>query len=60
MFFKKFCIATRTIKAPDFDKKSGAFLTFYANSHWLQICFGDNLGTAPIFVNFAAWKNRTF
>ena len=35
-----------TIIIPDFGKKSGIFLTFYVNSHWLQICFGDSLGIA--------------
>ena len=38
--------ASATIKTPDFDKKSGVFLTFYANLRWLQICFGDSLGIA--------------
>ena len=38
--------ASATKIIPDFDKKSGIFLTFYVNSHWLQICFGDSLGIA--------------
>ena len=38
--------ASATKIIPDFDMKSGIFLTFYANSHWLQICFGDSLGIA--------------
>ena len=38
--------ASATKIIPDFGKKSGIFLTFYVNSHWLQICFGDSLGIA--------------
>ena len=38
--------ASATKIIPDFDMKSGIFLTFCANSHWLQICFGDSLGRA--------------
>ena len=38
--------ASATKIIPDFGKKSGIFLAFYVNSHWLQICFGDSLGIA--------------
>ena len=52
--------ASATIKAPDFDKKSGAFLTFCGMYVYRNYDRGDNLGTVPIFVIFAIRKNRTF
>ena len=48
--------ASATKIIPDFDKKSGISLTFCANSHWLQICFGDSLGIAQN----QGWKNPNF
>ena len=48
--------ASATIKTPDFNMKSGVFLTFYANLRWLQICFGDSLGIAQN----RGWENPNF
>ena len=42
--------ASATIKTPDFDKKSGVFLTF-----WLEM----KLGQKPFWVNFGSLGQKT-
>ena len=51
---------TRTKIIPDFDKKSGIFLTFHGMQVYRNYDRGDNLGTVPIFVISAIRKNQTF
>lgn len=57
MFFKKFCIATRTIKTPDFYTKSGAFLTFWRKMGRSKMPWGIAAGIVP---KNAFSENREF
>ena len=44
-FFEKSYKNTRTIKTPDFDKKSGAFLTFLGIFWTLKLAWGSLWGS---------------
>ena len=56
-FFEKSYKNTRTIKAPDFDKKSGAFLTFWRKMGRSKMPWGIAAGIVP---KNAFSENREF
>ena len=49
--------ASATIKAPDFDKKSGVFLTFWRKIGWFKMPWGIAAGIVP---KNAFSENREF
>ena len=58
-FFEKSYKNTRTIKTPDFDKKSGAFLTFLGFFWTLKLAWGY-FGVHAKIPFFEDAKIRTF
>ena len=52
--------ASATIKTPDFDKKSGVFLTFWSEMEYSKIPVGLAVGLAPILAKLNEEINPTF
>ena len=52
--------ASATIKTPDFDKKSGVFLTFWYKMKHPEIPVGLAVGLAPFLAKLDEVKNPTF
>ena len=62
--FKTWCIVSTNgryaIKTPDFDKKSGVFLTFWYKMKHPEIPVGLAVGLAPFLAKLDEVKNPTF
>ena len=52
--------ASATIKTPDFDKKSGVFLTFWGKMKDHKKPVGLAVGLAPFWAKLDEVKNPTF
>ena len=59
-FFEKSYKNTRTIKTPDFDKKSGVFITFWSKMKHPKKPVGLAVGLASILAKLNEEKNPTF